>query len=772
MLLASPAQLSGTGMVNTGGLVSDVDLLFDAAHGLSQTVPGFGSVAVNLNLSKFRDLGAGYYGHGSLTIKDGLAVGSDYGYIGYQPGSSGTATIDGPGSEWTARSTIYVGYYGDGSMSVTNSGSFLANALHVGYCGNGTLTFSNGGCGSVTYQGYAPPPVTFVAQGSGSSGMIHFGPGGGTFTTVSLYASPSQLSGTGTINTGGLVSDVDLVFDSTHGLIQTVPGFGHVTVNLDMKQYVPLGVGYYGHGSLTIKDGLVVTCSQGYLGYQPGSSGTATVDGPGSTWRSGVTIGYYGNGTLNVTNGGSVSGGFTLGRYGGNGFLNVANGGSITGGLGIYNGTVTFSGGGYGNATTTHVEPTGIITFGPGGGTLTTGTLRASPAQLSGMGTINCRGLVSDVDLVFDASHGLVQTLPGFGDIAVTLDVSNPSNAGDLGAGYLGNGSLTIKDGYVMNCFEAFIGYHPGSNGTVTVDGPGSAWCSVYPSSIQVGRCGNGTLNVVNGGSVSGGLGSGLDVGSEMGSTGLVNLIDGSVSGWLRIAHPGSSGTVNQSGGVFAVTSSSGLNFRGGSGTYNLTGGRLILKSLSSDSAATTAFNFGGGTMQASGSFTTTVPMTLTGAGGDATVDTAGYAVTFSSPLSGPGGLNKIGDNTLTLSAANAYAGNTTVSAGTLLLSTIGSLLADVNDGHNSLFSVAPGARLDLYGALKLDLDDVSAFSGSWALVDGDGTTVYEPSFLLETIHGAPFLENRRRVDLHGRPPAMDLHRNHRPVVLGVRARA
>ena len=175
------------------------------------------------------------------------------------------------------------------------------------------------------------------------------------------------------------------------------------------------------------------------------------------------------------------------------------------------------------------------------------------------------------------------------------------------------------------------------------------------------------------------------------------------------------------------------------SGVYNLNGGKLILKSLVAGSG-TAAFNFGGGTMQASGSFTTTVPMTLTGAGGDATVDTAGYAVTFSSPLSGPGGLNKIGDNTLTLSAANAYAGNTTVSAGTLLLSTIGSLLADVNDGHNSLFSVAPGARLDLYGALKLDLDDVSAFSGSWALVDSAGTTVYEPSFLLETIHGAPFL--------------------------------
>ena len=67
----------------------------------------------------------------------------------------------------------------------------------------------------------------------------------------------------------------------------------------------------------------------------------------------------------------------------------------------------------------------------------------------------------------------------------------------------------------------------------------------------------------------------------------------------------------------------------GGSGTYNLNGGTLILSALSSGSG-TAAFNFGGGTLQAGGSFTTTVPMTLTGSGGNATVDTAGNTVTLS----------------------------------------------------------------------------------------------------------------------------------------------
>ena len=57
---------------------------------------------------------------------------------------------------------------------------------------------------------------------------------------------------------------------------------------------------------------------------------------------------------------------------------------------------------------------------------------------------------MSDLDLVFDSSHGLTQTVPGFGNVTLNLDMSNPSNSGDLGAGYYGNGSLTIKDGLAV----------------------------------------------------------------------------------------------------------------------------------------------------------------------------------------------------------------------------------------------------------------------------------------------------------------------------------
>jgi autotransporter-associated beta strand protein len=75
---------------------------------------------------------------------------------------------------------------------------------------------------------------------------------------------------------------------------------------------------------------------------------------------------------------------------------------------------------------------------------------------------------------------------------------------------------------------------------------------------------------------------------------------------------------------------------------------------------------------------------------GGAIIDTAGFGITFNSPLitdpalggAQDGGLTKLGAGTLTLSAANSYNGTTTIGNGTLLVS--GSLdVGDVNVGAN-----------------------------------------------------------------------------------------
>jgi len=126
-------------------------------------------------------------------------------------------------------------------------------------------------------------------------------------------------------------------------------------------------------------------------------------------------------------------------------------------------------------------------------------------------------------------------------------------------------------------------------------------------------------------------------------------------------------GTVTQVDGTVLVGGALKADyFSTGKGVYNLNGGILALHGLYCGSGAA-PFSFGGGTLRADAGFSSYLPMTLTGNGGNATVNTNGHAVSLTGTLSGVGGLAKTGSGTLTLYAAN-YSGTTTVAGGTLLL--------------------------------------------------------------------------------------------------------
>jgi autotransporter-associated beta strand protein len=118
---------------------------------------------------------------------------------------------------------------------------------------------------------------------------------------------------------------------------------------------------------------------------------------------------------------------------------------------------------------------------------------------------------------------------------------------------------------------------------------------------------------------------------------------------------------------------------------------------------------FGGGTLQFSsvnqndysGRFSTA-------AGQPISIDTAGQNVEFATALTSSGGtFTKLGDGTLTLTSANTYSGNTTISAGSLILGTGGSIanspIIDVNSGGifdvSGLASYAIGAGQTLAGS-------------------------------------------------------------------------
>ena len=232
-----------------------------------RSVDGLGSKWTNSG-----EVDIGYAGGEAPNITNSGSVSSNGSSVGYASGSTGSVTVDGSGSTWTNSSSLNVGYSGNGSLSITggaavsntygtmrNSGSagtvtvdggqskwINSNDLYIGSSGSGTLNITNGGTVSVV-------GATYVSSGTSSTGAVNFGANDGTLTTQSLYASSTQLTGTGTVNTRGLVSDIYLVFNSTHGLKQTTTLNSltdqDVTLNLDMSTTANngvLGAGYQG----------------------------------------------------------------------------------------------------------------------------------------------------------------------------------------------------------------------------------------------------------------------------------------------------------------------------------------------------------------------------------------------------------------------------------------------------------------------------------------------------------------------------------------------
>jgi fibronectin-binding autotransporter adhesin len=477
----------------------------------------------------------GIGGTGSVTADAGTTIVSEFGYLGYGPGSIGEVTIDEAGSAWTNSRFLYVGFYGDSTLDITDggavsstlsyigsesgstgvvtidgAGSTLTSShnLYVGHYGSGALNIIGGGTVSDKYG--------YIGNESGSTGEVTVYGAGSTWTNSNILYVGRNGSGTLNITDGGTINARDCLIGDKSGStgIVNVDGAGS-TLNSESNFIV----GCRGCGTVNVTGGGTVNSYHGAIGFRD-STGEVTVDGAGSTWNSshGLSVGSSGSGVLNITNGGVVDAHFDTW---------VAYGSDSSGEI--------------------HFE----------NGTLTAGGLGCSFDDLSGTGTINTHGLVSDVDLVFDATHGFNKTFAvneNVGqDVTINLDVFDTyyNRFRSLGAGYSGEGTMSVSDGIVVESVGGYIGFKSGSTGEVTVDGVGSAWNTYL---LNVGNYGDGTLNITGGATVE------------------TNHVD------VNIGHEsGSTGTVNVDGVGSTLTNYDRLNVgKKGSGTLNITGGGLV----------------------------------------------------------------------------------------------------------------------------------------------------------------------------------------------------
>jgi T5SS/PEP-CTERM-associated repeat protein len=330
----------GSLVINGGSVLSSDDSYLGYNNNVtgSVTVDGTGSSWTNDSMQYI-----GYSGNGTLTITGGGQVDTWQGYLGANAGSTGTAIVSGDGSKWTS-SGLDIGCTGtgilnveaggqihttisrigqmvgsSGTVTVSGTGSQWINEGHFEISQNGALLIKEGGqvsCPECDINNNSSVTVTGIGskwnltgnswlklEKSGNNSLTVAD--GGEVLVSSIFAPLGSLMGNGVISSNSAVLDGDFNMTASQTNISFGTG-GTLKITLSTTSY--LGAGYQSVGVMRIVDGTTVVDQRGFLGYDPGSDGTAIVSGPGSKWNntSRLDIGYSGNGTLKIENGGYV----------------------------------------------------------------------------------------------------------------------------------------------------------------------------------------------------------------------------------------------------------------------------------------------------------------------------------------------------------------------------------------------------------------------------------------------------------------------------------
>ncbi len=644
-------SLTGTGSLTVNPTSSDLGKLTLTATSYygGDTTIDFGTLAVSGDSaylyndtanSNHLSVGSTDGDKATLEISSGGKVDVWTMEIGHGAGSQGTATLSGNSGVWAT--ALSVGNSGDGTLTVSNggylralatikvgeksgsTGSFTVDDAYVtagydlfvvGDGGDGTLAISNGGnvqAGSIQ---------VILGNFSGSMGNLTVSGAGSFISNLGLSVGKGG-SGTMTISNGGRVVTY------IAGEIGSLPGgTGQVTVDGTGSLWsVSQGLGV-SNGTLAVTHGGQVSCSSGTIGNLISSNGvtvkgtgSVTVDGTGSTWRTPLLdVGNGGNGTLTVCNGGQVSsqGTASIGTSGGVGEVKVTGTGSLW----------------------THSGGRNILSVNVGDGG--TGTLTVSHgAQVSASPTVFYVGKQSTGTLTI-SSGGQISSQTGYigyyNNPTNKLSSATVDGAGSLWAmsdtlyvGYLsGSGTLMISNGGKVSNSAGYIGYYTSSTpSSVTVDGAGSLWTTPF---LNVGSSsGSGTLTISHGGKVSSGVGY---LGGGYGGTTANNVtVDGTGSTWTissDVPYLSSDLFVGDSGECTLTISNGGqVSDKNGFAGYNSMGSATVdgADSLWTNSGNLAVGSYAGGTVTISHGGKVSDQNGYVGSGGpgSATVDGAG----------------------------------------------------------------------------------------------------------------------------------------------------
>jgi T5SS/PEP-CTERM-associated repeat protein len=426
---------------------------------------------------------------------------------------------------------------------VTNTGSYELTNVSFAAGANQTLFVGTDGSNGDGFIQVAPPFVNWVGSVStdyGTAGNWQGGVVPNATDSVSFLNNPGTITGTGnalSLNIGFYNTNTVETWTFSNATItvagQPSPpflpyaiGFWANTVLNGMTLNAAggtTGIGNQNNVTVTAQSGSHITTAGDSVGTNPGQSGSLVLTGGATTWteQSGPAVNGSIPGFLSVGfNGPSGN------LAGSSGFLTVTSGATLNTGAGATfggnpgsRGSGTISAGGIWNAHNVTVGQTGAGTLTVNGGTVlaTTGYTIGNAATVGG---------------TLHGGTGLLDIGAG-GVVKVTEAPQTNSFVVEVGAS---NGGLT--------------GPTTLSNGTIDVTGAG-ALLDTNGNPLRIGRFGNGTVTVSQGGSIV----AGTPDSNTLAATSIGQLGNGS----LTVTDPGSTYTAN------------GFMFVGRGGTGSLT---------------------------------------------------------------------------------------------------------------------------------------------------------------------------------------------------------
>lgn len=381
--------------LSDGGRISGLQGTLGDLAGSSgtMTVTGSGSLwsaAVDSAVTYSGYMNVGLSGNGALIISNGGGVSAYQFYIGNNSSSTGTVDISGTGSSMTITNNLLVGADGTGTMTLSDGAAVSANAIKIAYSAGSTGTLNIGSAAGQAAR----------AAGTISANQIIFGLGAGKLVlnhTNTSYTLASAISGGGQVLARNGVTTLSGTNTYSGGttisggtLIGTATSFGSGAI-VDNSALVVSGSGTFAN------------TMSGTGSFEKTGAGTLTLSGANS-YTGGTTIS---GGTLVVTTSnltGSIVDNATLafnqsfdGTFAGNisGSGNVIKDGTgtvtLTGTL-AYSGTTTILAGQLIGNTTTIAGPVvnaGQITFSQNyDGTYTASISGSGSVLKSGSGTM------------------------------------------------------------------------------------------------------------------------------------------------------------------------------------------------------------------------------------------------------------------------------------------------------------------------------------------------------------------------------------------------